>query len=339
MTLRLLDHWLWDFWFAEDGDHVHLFFLHAPRDIGHPDLRHSHARVGHAVSRDLRTWHVLPTALSPGPPGAFDDLATWTGSTLEVDGRWHMLYTGISTREDGAVQRIGLATSDDLTRWEKQGVLLEADRRWYEKLDADTREEAWRDPWVFRDAGSRSFHVLVTARANHGPVDGRGVIGHAWSADLRSWEVGPPVSQPGEFHHLEVPQLVHLGGAWRILFSAQHRDHSAARLARPGVVAEGGIHYLASKDELGPYTLDRDAFLVGGVPARYYAGRLIHRHGNWFLLAWRHHGDGGRFVGELSDPMPLTVQADGSLSVQLPDEAPAPVPSGTCGKPSQDGHR
>jgi beta-fructofuranosidase len=323
LSLRLPDHWLWDFWFAEDGDGLHVFFLHAPRDIGHPDLRHSHAQVGHAVSRDLCNWEILPTALSTGPPGAFDDLATWTGSVLEGAGRWHMFYTGISTREDGAVQRIGLATSNDLVLWEKQGVVLEADPRWYEKLDDGPREEAWRDPWVFWDDHSRNFHMLVTARVNHGPLDGRGVIGHAWSSDLRSWQAGPPVSEPGEFYHLEVPQLVHLGGAWRILFSTVDHCHSAARLARPGVVAEAGTHYLVAAEKFGPYALDRDEFLLGHPPGRYYAGRAIRRDGDWFMLAWWNHGEGGHFVGELSDPMPLSVHPDGSLSVRPPEAAGA----------------
>jgi beta-fructofuranosidase len=316
--LNLPDHWIWDFWFAEDGDDVHVFFLHAPRDVGHQELRHRHARIGHAVSRDLRTWTTLPTALRPGPAGAFDDLATWTGSVVAAGGRWHMFYTGISTLEAGAVQRIGMATSDDLLRWEKQAVLLEADPRWYQKLAPGTPEEAWRDPWVCWDEDSRRFHMLVSAQANHGPGDGRGVIGHAWSADLRSWQVGPPLSEPGEFSQLEVPQLVHVGGAWRILFSAGPRDHSAARLARPGVVAEGGTHYLVSGEKFGRYRLDRDAFLVGHARTRYYAGRLIQRDGRWLFVAWRSDGGDGRFLGELSDPMPLTVHADRSLSVQLP---------------------
>jgi len=318
MSLRLPAHWIWDFWFAQEGNDVHVFFLHAPCDVGDPDLRHRHARIGHAVSRDLRTWEVLPTALSPGPPGAFDDLATWTGSVVDVEGCWHMFYTGVSTREHGAVQRIGLATSGDLVGWEKQGVLLEADPRWYEKLGPDPRGEAWRDPWVLWDADSGSFHMLVTARANHGPVDGRGVIGHAWSPDLRSWQVGPPLSEPGEFSQLEVPQLVHLGGAWRILFSAWPRDHSTARLARLGVVAEGGTHYLVAQDKLGRYALDRDAFLVGDPQSRLYAGRLLHHQDEWHFFAWHHLDGEGRFFGGLSDPMPLTVHADGSLSVKRP---------------------
>ena len=49
------DHWLWDFWFARDGDDVHVFYLQAPRSLGDPELRHHNATIGHAVSRDLRT--------------------------------------------------------------------------------------------------------------------------------------------------------------------------------------------------------------------------------------------------------------------------------------------
>jgi len=218
MGLSLPNYWIWDFWFAEDGDDVHVFFLHAPNDVGHQELRHDHARIGHAVSRDLRTWEMLPTALIPGPPGAFDDLATWTGSTLAVDGRWYMFYTGISTREAGAVQRIGLATSDDLLRWEKQGMVLEADPRWYLRRGPDSPDEAWRDPWVCWDDDTRRFHMLIAARANHGPSDARGVIGHAWSADLRSWQTGPPLSE-------RKPQRVNITG------------YAASRISSGGIVA------------------------------------------------------------------------------------------------------
>lgn len=59
-------------------------------------------------------------ALGPGPPGTWDDLATWTGSVIGHDGRWWMCYTGISTREDGRVQRVGVAGSSvtpALTTW------------------------------------------------------------------------------------------------------------------------------------------------------------------------------------------------------------------------------
>jgi beta-fructofuranosidase len=309
MSLRLPDRWLWDFWFARDGEDVHVFYLQAPRALRNPELRHHNATIGHAVSRDLRSWRVLPDALGPGPPGDFDDLATWTGSILRHAGAWHLLYTGIARAEDGGVQRVGHARSTDLLRWERLGAVLEADPRWYERA-------TWRDPWVER-VGDR-FQLLLTAGATSGPPDARGVIGQAWSDDLRSWQAGPPLSAPGEFGQLEVPQRVHLGGAWRILFCATDADHGAARRARRGVVAESGTHYLTSAHRQGPYALDRDEFLVGDPGrGRHYAGRLVEHAGGWQFMAWRMHDARGAFLGELSDPMPVVVGSGGELSVRV----------------------
>jgi beta-fructofuranosidase len=321
VALRLARHWLWDFWFAQDGDDVHVFYLQAPRSLGDPELRHRNASVGHAVSRDLRTWRVLPDALGPGAPGEFDDLATWTGSVLRHDGRWHMAYTGISRAQDGAVQRIGLATSEDLLTWERHGMVSEADPRWYEKAGGHASHEAWRDPWLVWDEDGGRFHMLICARAADGPADARGVIGHASSPDLRSWEAGPPLSLPGEFSQLEVPQLVHLGGAWRILFCATQHDHSAARLGRAGVVRECGTHYLTADAPFGAYALRGDPFLVGDPVGRHYAGRMLRRGGEWHFLAWRLYDADGRFVGELSDPMAVSADAGGQLRVQVPEPA------------------
>jgi beta-fructofuranosidase len=244
-----------------------------------------------------------------GESGDFDDLALWTGSVVQHGGTWQMFYTGISTLEDGAVQRIGLATSPDLVEWEKHGVVLEADPHWYETLGPGVREESWRDPWVY--AAENRFHMLVTARASAGPPDGRGVIGHAQSDDLRIWQAGPPLSAPGEFFALEVPQLVELEGGRLILFSVPSEWHSAERLARSGVLAETGTHYLVARDE--GFLLDRDGFLLSD--PGFYGGRLLDHAGRRHFFAWRGFDEQGEFLGELSDPMPVTIGTDGSLEV------------------------
>src|SRR5262249_20528906 len=107
-------------WLADDGYQHHLFFLKAPRSLGDPDLRHWPVGIGHAVSDDLRRWTVLDDALAPSDTPAFDDYSTWTGSVVRGDdGRWFMFYTGTSAAEQGRVQRVGLATSDDLLAWHK----------------------------------------------------------------------------------------------------------------------------------------------------------------------------------------------------------------------------
>jgi len=317
---RLPDKWIWDFWLVRDGDAFHVFYLQAPRSLGAPDLRHRAATIGHAVSSDLREWTSLPDALRAGPSGAFDDLGTWTGSVIRVAEGWMLFYTGISTRDDGRVQRIGAALSSDLLSWERiEGLVLEADPRWYGKLSRHGEtDETWRDPWAFRDEATGRHHLFITARVNHGPYDGRGVIGHAWSDDRMHWTTGPPISPAGAFHHLEVPQVARIGGRYRLFFCAQDWAHSASRLTGAAVTRQFGTHYLVADELLGPYRLERDDFLLGDEVGRYYAGRVLETGDGWVMLAWLQYGPNRAFVGEISDPMPLRVDDGGQLRVVDP---------------------
>jgi beta-fructofuranosidase len=300
MGLRLADRWIWDFWLARDGAEHHLFFLQAPRGLPDPELRHWHVSIGHAVSTDLRGWRLLPDALAPAPAAAWDDYTTWTGSVLRHDGRWWMFYTGTSRREDGKVQRVGLATSTDLVAWQRYGSapLIEADPRWYEQLgSSEWPEQAWRDPWVFRDPDTGTFHALVTARAAGGDPATRGVIGHATSDDLLEWTVRPPITRPGAFGHLEVPQVERVAGRWWLLYSSP---------PVPGHPVEG-THLLSAADPLGPYEWSTHRLLDADPAGSRYGGRLVHDGDGWQLLTWLHRRPGGEFVGELADPVPVRV--------------------------------
>jgi sucrose-6-phosphate hydrolase SacC (GH32 family) len=191
--LRLPGDWMWDFWLADDGSRHHLFFLFATRALQEEQRRHHRAAIGHAVSDDLRTWARVNNAVAASDPPAFDDLATWTGSVVRgPDERWWLFYTGATWVDDQIRQTIGAATSPDLNVWQKDpsSPLVTADDRWYERLgDGIWPEEAWRDPWALADPHGHGWHMLITARANHGPAENRGVIGHARSPDLQWWEV------------------------------------------------------------------------------------------------------------------------------------------------------
>lgn len=325
--LRLADKWVWDFWFAQQDGQRHVFYLQAPRALGDPSLRHHHATIGHAVPDGARGWEVLPDAVRPGPSGSWDDLATWTGSAIRHDGRWYMLYTGVSRKEHGLVQRIGLAISDDLLNWRKHpgNPVLEADPRWYEVVtDGRSPDQAWRDPWVFRCGRDGCFHVLVTARSRLGELDGAGVLGHARSVDLVSWDVLEPLTAPGEFAQLEVPQLVPTGRGYLILFSCHSHDHSRRRLERLGAPGLGGTFTLWSEDFRGPWSASgRPLGLAGdGVGPAPYAGKLISGHGGqWEFIASDADNDKD-FLGELIGPFPAECGADGTVSVSVTHGVP-----------------
>lgn len=305
MTLLLPDAWTWDSWFVDDGERFHAFYLKASQALHEPDRRHGRASVGHAVSTDLREWTEVADALVPSDGPAFDDLAIWTGSVLRgPDGGWRMFYTGRTRGEPGMVQRIGVATSDDLLTWrtdpDQQPIV--ADGRWYELFgDSAWDNESWRDPWVFADPGGDGWHMLITARAREGDLSQRGVVGHAWSPDLVTWEVRPPLSAPGAgFGQLEVLQVAEIGGRGVLLFSCLDGELSDARRATdPG----GGIWSLPVDDLTGPYDVARATRLTD---ESLYAGRLVQdRTGGWNLLAFRNADEKGRFVGGLVDPLPV----------------------------------
>lgn len=306
MAFSLPDHWVWDFWLADDGADYHLFYLHAPHALGNPDLRHRNARIGHATSSDLVNWQNHGRILDTGAPGSFDDTATWTGSVVRgPDGLWRLYYTGsrfLSPSSNANVETVGVAISDDLYNWRKlPGPVSVADRQHYETLgSSDWPEEAWRDPWVFADDAGQ-WHMLVTARANHGAVMERGVIGHAVSNDMQAWQAQPPLSAINcGFAHLEVPQIVEVEGTLHLLFCCD-----SPRLSGRLAGQKGGVWSVAVASALGPYPIERATLLV---PEELYAGRIAtDRNGRAVLLAFNNVQSGGVFAGSISDPLPVKL--------------------------------
>lgn len=322
MTFSLDDHWVWDFWLADDGDRYHLFYLHAPKSLGDQNLRHRNARIGHAVSSDLENWTDRGVVLQPGAAGDFDETATWTGSVVRgADGLWRMFYTGswfLAETSVANVESVGVAVSRDLHHWTKSpGPVTRADPRWYETLGSSGwREEAWRDPWVFEDPHGAGWHMLVTARANSGDLDDRGVIGHATSADLENWRVEPPLSEPGSgFAHLEVPQVAQLDERWLMLFSC---DTGALASTRLTAGERGGIWALEAPSALGPFAIDAARLIA---PESLYSGRIIqNRTGEWVLLAFENAASDGGFVGAIGSPLPISWSAHDS-TIRLHSQA------------------
>lgn len=304
MTLRLPDRWIWDSWYVWDGDVCHAFYLCASRGLYDSDRRHRNTNVGHAVSKDLITWEVLPDALSPSESPAFDSWTTWTGSTVRGhDGNWWMFYTGTSREDGGLIQRIGAAISTDLISWSKiDDCLIEADPHNYEILgESEWHDQAWRDPWVYWSQATEEWRMLVTARAKSGGLRNRGTIGVATSSDLKSWRVLQPLTvYQSEFGQLEVLQFEIVDGIPVLIFSCDWPELADERLARQGRI--GATYSVVVPADMSSIDLSgATPFLEEPV----YAGRLLrHPEKGWFLIGFRNLED-EVFVGELCDAIPV----------------------------------
>lgn len=287
------DRVFWDFWTVEHAGLTWLYALSAPR-LPEPEARHDRARIDLLTSPDLRHWTARGTALEPGPAGAWDDLSLWTGS-LAVDpaGGFAMLYTGRCRAEDGRVQRIGLARSDDLVVWRKHPApVLEADPALY-RTAGRNGATSWRDPWLEWSAADGHWRAWITAQHPYGPVETAGTIALAESADLVTWRVGPPVVAERLTEHLEVPQRIG-GGAGLLVNVYAHHVPEGGRLP------QACLSMLFRSGADGHYAFDR---IVEAWPSdsRYIIKEVRPGVG----LCFEGRLAGGPFLGRISDPFPF----------------------------------
>ncbi len=322
MALALDDEWIWDSWYLRDGDTWHAYFLKAPKSLPDPELRHFNVSQGHATSTDLTNWSHHGTCFQPSVGPAWDDYTTWTGCTIRDDaGGWHLFYTGASRVEDGMYQRIGHATSTDGHSWDRvgNGQCLDLTGPHADLYETDMAHSVWhdramRDPWVIPDPDGDGWLMFFTARVRgiKEPNAG-GAIGFATSPDLTNWTLQPPVFSGG-YGQLEVPQVFAYQDRWYCLFctAAEHFSEEQAARTEGGPVT--GSHYLMSESPRGPWRIPDAPFLDGALPCKRYAARIVSTDDGLKILGFVDRPE-GVFVGHVTDPDPIAVAENGTLSV------------------------
>ena len=318
------NHMMHDAWYFVDGDTdtVHMFHLAEPLDSG-PSF------VGHAISRDLVTWERLPTALHVGPPGSWDDLRLCTGSVIGRDGRYWMAYSATShidstLEEQYRVQRAGMAVSADLTTWTKlpENPVTEAVAPLYERMGTGQRKmRHWRDPFLFDDADT--VYQLVCARRNEDPTGERGTVAVARSADMRNWEVLPPLEHDRVTDEMEVPQLYNIDGRWFLVFCTLGRFLTPEHAEGFGDRLPGRSNFsMVADSPFGPFRVHGTGQIVEHDPdAIFYAAQLVELKGRWYLLATEKDEQGER----ISDPVPVYADETGIHAVTSSSD-----PRGPC---------
>jgi beta-fructofuranosidase len=324
MVLALKDKWIWDFWLVspQDSDDKlwHIYFLQADNTLPHPDDRHRNVSQGHATSTDLVSWTHKGTCFGPSKTKAWDDWTTWTGSVVKDDsGLWHLFYTGTMHDLEGMHQRIGHATSMDMHSWVRVGDGMCLDRtgpnaKYYEEYTpGHWHDRAMRDPWVMRNPAGSGWIMYFTARTpGRKEPNAGGAIGFATSPDLINWTLEKPAYDGGAFGQLEVPQVFSHGKHWYMMFctSAEHWSE-AYRSFNPEKPLTGN-HYLMAESHLGPWHVPKP-FLDGGLR---YAARMVERDGKLNIMGFHNINASGRFIGEVSDPAPIGINADGTLKLE-----------------------
>ena len=312
------DKWVWDFWFAQENDVWHMFYLMASKSLVDPDLRHWNVSIGHAISKNLVDWEDLGKCFEPTKNPSWDDYTTWTGSVVKDGTDWHLFYTGTSKAENGKKQRIGHAISHDLHDWQRvgNGLALDIDPNHYEEYTPGWwHDRAMRDPFVIKNPCENGWLMYYTARVpGTRETNESGAIGLAKSSNLYDWQNLPPAFAGG-FGQLEVPQVLEIDGNWYCLFTTM-KDHWSEDYkksnSQQGVT---GTHYLISKDPQGPWSIAPGKFLDGQDPCRRYSGKIIQMDGEYLFISFLDQDEENKFIGKISDPISVAITSDGLLKL------------------------
>ncbi len=304
----------------------HLFHLVLP----------NHDFIAHAVSTDALNWRRVNNALFIGDPGSWDDLMLWTmhvSPDPHSPGRWRMFYTGLSRRDRGNYQRVGMAVSDDLFSWRKTPVHWEdrrgpndpervkqavrqsrsdqadcrhamfdatscfplaPDAQYYEaSLDEGRHWVSFRDPFYYHD-GTDGW-LLVSGRVNTGPVVRRGCVALMKEVRPNHFVVQPPLHHPRLYDDIEVPNLIVIDD-----------DHYLIGSIRE----DAKIRYWHTENIGDRWQSYHDNVLL---PQGNYAGRVCRDPQGWLLWNFYSMHLSNRTIENLMPPPKRLVQTDQGL--------------------------
>jgi predicted GH43/DUF377 family glycosyl hydrolase len=219
-----------------------------------------------------------------GVAGSFDEKSVDCPFVFSADGRFYMTYVGY----DGIGYQTGLAASQDLVHWQREGLILARDpsdpvTRYNTALMCIVRDDALESAAPLQKIRGRylgAWHAYPSPGYEAGPA----VIGLAWSDDLRHWERTAPILRPEEGADWErgglyKPYLVKSGDTYYLYYNAKN-DVTRGWIEQTGV---------ATSKDLKTWTRYAGNPIVKVGPpeswdARFASDPAVLRYKKWWVL-------------------------------------------------------
>jgi len=206
-------YYLKDFCLINEGAQWHLFHIAGTPGVS-CCLPGNEIWFGHATTTDFCTWTTHLPCFYIDPAG-WDCGHVFAPSVVKHAGKYWMFYTGCSVEN---TQRIGVAVSADLFRWERAAprpVIRPEEYPW--AFCPTVNGSACRDPHVCRVADEFVMFYTAVTKA------GRGCVARATSTDLLHWNDGGPAYVAPSLAHCESSTMQPLGDKFLLFFGGHYK--------------------------------------------------------------------------------------------------------------------
>ncbi|MEM8721372.1 MAG: hypothetical protein AAGE84_19110 [Cyanobacteria bacterium P01_G01_bin.39] len=222
-SMRHPSRYVWDFWYyyESESELYHVYYLNADETLVSSNQHHYVSRIGYATTYDFirMDWKDEESfdILKP-PVNHWANTSIWSGDIIKIKNGYLLFYTSRDRNQDGGkTQNIGVAFSADLASKDWQILPMQIQPQDYylpKYLKGDLTPHAWRDPFLFRDQGY--IYMMLSAKSIQDSLGRNGVVGLLRTKEenfaqviqgQERWEYLKPLSRPGYYSEMEVPQL------------------------------------------------------------------------------------------------------------------------------------
>lgn len=247
--------------------------------------------------------------LSSASATCAQDFALGTGSIVKLNSTYYAFYTGFNPNASNCTntkEGVMLATAPGLgqpfTKNSSFSTIYAPTGQGFDSADN------FRDPFVYYDAASAQYSMLVAARQNVSGV-WRGVIARYTSTNLLNWTAAPVLYTGGNtnFFMMECPQLFKMGSTYYLLFSDTDSK---------------SVYYRKSASLTGPWSTPTGSSRFEG-NGFYGAKVLTDTYGDTYMQAWLHRREGNTDAGAWKWGGNLITHklyqlANGDLAITMP---------------------